>query len=146
MYINSITINETYNACQLGRRHSGKECISVNGFTHSAHLFSKQHLIQRQSFIICALKRLPKTLRRSMTDKGAPWITARRHGTGNEEFAMDTTEKLLAMGIALDIVSVLPSPITDTDVPYIIIEDLRCRRDQLAREGIRPSVKNATWD
>lgn len=146
MYINSLTINETYKACQLRRRDSSKECISVNGFTHQAHLFNKSRLYQYQSFIICALKRLPKTLRRSLTDKGVPWITARRHGTDNEIFAMDTTEKLLAMGIALDIVSVVPSSVIDTDVPYVIIEDLRCRREQLAREGIRPSAKNARWD
>lgn len=146
MYINSLTINETYKACQLRRRSSSKECISVNGFTNRVHLFDKSRLYHYQSFIICGLKRLPKTLRRSLTDKGAPWITARWHGTDNEMFAMDTTEKLLAMGIALDIVSVFPSSVADTDVPYIIIEDLRCRREQLAREGIRPSAKNATWD
>lgn len=146
MYINSITINETYNYCKLNRHETDKECISVNGFTMRAHLFNKSRLYQKQSFIICALKRMPRTLRRSITDKGAPWITARNHGIDNGLMAMDTTEKILSMGIALGIVTVLPSSISSTDVPYIIIEDIRSRREQLARNGERPSSKNAKWD
>lgn len=146
MYINPITINETYNVCLLRRHEPDKECISVNGFTCRAHLFNKFRLRGKESFIICALKRLPRILRRSVTDKGAPWITARRHDTDDSIYTLDTTEKLLSMGIALGIISVLSSAIQTTDVPYIIIEDLRCRREQLAREGLRPSVKNATWD
>ena len=90
-------------------------------------MLSKKRLERNASFIICALKKLPKTLRRSNGCEGQPWIVSRHILSQDKDYALDVMDRLLAMAVGLDMVTVSIPEGAPSDMPYIIIEDERIR-------------------
>lgn len=142
MYINSTTINETYHRCRLRRHESIAGAISVPGFLSTAHVFSRKKLEQQREFVICALKKLPKNIRRSSGCTGVPWITARHIVKQDRDYSLDVMDCLLAMAVALELVTIIHPENSMTDLAYIIIEDERARNISRSNK----EYKNAIWD
>ena len=140
MIITTTAINETYESCRL-RRHEKADSVAVCPFLSSAHTFSRKRLERKASFIICALKKLPKALRRSNGCDGQPWIVSRHIVSQGKDYALDVMDRLLAMAVGLDMVSVCIPEGAPSDMPYIVIEDERIiRQCKLTR-----SLKGAIW-
>lgn len=128
MIITPTAINETYESCRLRRHESRTEAVSVYPFMATSHAFHKKRLARSESFIICALKKLPKTLRRSNGCEGQPWIVSRHILSQDKDYALDVMDRLLAMAVGLDMVTVVIPEGAPSDIPHIIIEDERIIR------------------
>lgn len=128
MVITPIAINETYENCRLRRHESKSESVAVRPFLSTSHAFNKRRLEKNASFIICALKKLPKTLRRSNGCEGQPWIVSRHILSQDKDYALDVIDRLLAMAVGLDMITVTIPEGAPSDIPYIIIEDERIIR------------------
>lgn len=128
MIISPTSINENYEACCVRRHSSRDEVIAVRPFLSNSHVFNKQKLEKRTAFVICAIKKLPKTLRRSNGCSGQPWIVARHILSQDKEYSLDVLDKLLAMAVGLNMVTVIIPEGAPSDMPYIIIEDERIIR------------------
>lgn len=141
MIITPTAINETYERCRLRRHESQSEAVAVRPFLSTSHVFHRRRLERNASFIICALKKLPKTLRRSNGCEGQPWIVSRHILSQDKDYALDVMDRLLAMAVGLDMVTVSIPEGAPSDMPYIIIEDERIiRQCKLTR-----SQKGAIW-
>lgn len=128
MIITPTAINETYERCRLRRHESRSEAVAVRPFLATSHVFHRRRLERNASFIICVLKKLPKTLRRSNGCEGQPWIVSRHILSQDKDYALDVMDRLLAMAVGLDIVTVSIPEGAPSDMPYIIIEDDRIIR------------------
>lgn len=142
MKITSTTINETYLSCCIRRHENRSGAIAVPPFLSTAHAFSRRRLEDRASFVICALKKLSKTLRRSNGCEGLPWIVARHFVAQDLDYQLDVVDRLLAMAVALDMVTAFIPENAPSDMLYIIIEDVRIIRQC----KINKSIKGAIWD
>lgn len=142
MIISTTSINETYQSCRLGRHESRKDTVVVPPFLTDAHAFSLSRLKKQVGFLVCALKMLPKTLRRSNGCSGQPWIEARHVPAMGNDIGLDVTDRLLAMAAALEMVSVIRPENAPSDMPYIVIEDERIIR-MSKMSGHR---KGALWE
>ena len=141
MIITPTAINETYESCRLRRHESRTETIAVRPFLATSHAFHKKRLARSASFVICALKKLPKTLRRSCGCEGQPWIVSRHILSQDKDYALDVMDRLLAMAVGLDMVSVSIPEGAPSDMPYIVIEDERIiRQCKLTR-----NIKGTIW-
>lgn len=141
MIITPTAINETYGRCHLRRHESRAEAVSVRPFLATSHAFHKKRLEKNASFIICALKKLPKTLRRSNGCEGQPWIVSRHILSQDKEYGLDVMDRLLSMAVGLDMVTVSIPECAPSDMPYIIIEDERIIRQC----KLTHSQKGAIW-
>lgn len=141
MIISPTTINETYERCRARRHESLSEGISVPPFLATPHAFNKRKLNKKRTFIVCALKKLPKTLRRSNGCMGQPWIVARHIFEQEKDYSLDVVDRLLAMAVALDMVSASIPDGAPSDMLHIIIEDIRITRQCKASRDQR----GATW-
>lgn len=128
MIITPTAINETYERCRLRRHESRSEAVAVRPFLATSHVFHRRRLERNASFIICVLKKLPKTLRRSNGCEGQPWIVSRHILSQDKDYALDVMDRLLAMAVGLDIVTVSIPEGAPSDMKYIIIEDDRIIR------------------
>ena len=141
MIITPTAINETYERCRLRRHESRSEAVAVRPFLAISHAFHRRRLERNASFIICALKKLPKTLRRSNGCEGQPWIVSRHILSQDKDYALDVMDRLLAMAVGLDMITVIIPEGAPSDMPYIIIEDeriiLQCKTIH--------NQKGATW-
>ena len=141
MTINPTTINEHYASCRIRRHESRADVVAVPPFLATAHAFSKRRLARENAFVICALKKLPKTLRRSNGCTGQPWIVARHILSQGKDYSLDVVDRLLAMAVGLEMVTVTRPENAPSDMPYITIEDERIiRRCKQVRDQ-----KGATW-
>ena len=142
MTINPTTINEHYDTCRVRRHESRADAVSVPPFLSTAHAFNRRKLVKEKAFVICALKKLPKTLRRSNGCTGQPWIVARHILSQDKDYSLDVVDRLLAMAVGLEMVTVTRPENAPSDMPYIIIEDERIiRRCKQVRDQ-----KGATWN
>ncbi|MBQ8888221.1 MAG: hypothetical protein IJY59_01880 [Bacteroidaceae bacterium] len=141
MYINPTTINETYDRCKLRRHESIAGAISVPGFLSTAHVFSRKKVEQQREFIVCALKKLPRNIRRSNGCTGVPWIIARHVVAQDRSYSLEVIDKLLAMAVSIELVTVVFPEDSATDVAYIVIEDERAMKISRANK----EYKNAIW-
>lgn len=130
MFISSINISTAYNQCITKRREGA---IEVMGMMGRSYLFDNSALLREYPKILIALKWLPREMRRSHGCTGLPWIFGRKDRTGLEWLMLETLDKLIALGIALELITVT-HPDSATDIPYIIIEDCR----QVSKERTAP--------
>lgn len=121
-------INERYDSCRIRRHENRSEAIAVPGFMATPHAFNRKKLAECRLFVIRALKLLPRNIRRSAGCKGVPWFTARHIMSQDKDFGLDVVDRLLAMAVALDLVTVVHPEGAVSDVAYIIIEDLTAIR------------------
>lgn len=138
MTINPTTINEHYESCRIRRHESRAEAVAVRPFLATAHAFHRKRLERQTAFIICALKKLPRTLRRSNGCTGQPWIVARHIFSQEKDYSLDVVDRLLAMAVGLDMVTAIVPEGASSDLPYIVIEDERIIRQckmRLDRRG-----------
>lgn len=126
--LTSTNINEKYDYCRMRRHDDKSEAIAVPGFMSTSHAFRKSKLQQCRLFVIHALKMLPRNIRRSTGCKGVPWFLARRVVSQDKEYGLEVVDKLLAMAVALGLVTVVHPDDCAADVSYIIIEDLTAIR------------------
>ena len=142
MNISPTSINETYESCRIRRHESRSESVAVRPLLSTSHAFNKKRLQKSAPFVVCALKKLPKTLRRSNGCEGQPWIVSRHILSQDKEYAIDVMDRLLAMAVGLDMVTVLIPEGAPSDLPYIIIEDERIiKQCKLARR-----YKGTVWE
>lgn len=128
MKISTTTINETYEACRLRRHDKQAEAVAVPPFLATPHAFHRRKLERQSTFVVCALKKLPKTLRRSNGCTGQPWIVARHILSQEKDYSLEVVDRLLAMAIGLGMVTATVPEGAASDMPYIIIEDERIIR------------------
>lgn len=128
-----IVISNLYDECAETRPHH--YCTqNIRGFFTPEHRFDpaklKKHIRDVQHLL---LNLCPQSMRSTATE-GIPWLFARLNG--NNEYWCGTlrrVEQLLAMGMALDLVHVTrrsaSDAICDNEIPYIIIEDERIKKE-----------------
>lgn len=126
--LNPTNINEKYDYCRVRRHESRTEAIAVPGFMATPHAFRRSRLQQCRLFVIRALKILPKNIRRSAGCTGVPWFMSRHIVSQDKDYGLEVMDKLLAMAVALELVTVVHPEKSATDVAYIIIEDLTAIR------------------
>ena len=142
MTINPTTINEAYESCRIRRHESRSEAVASVPFLSMSHAFNKKRLERKRAFIICALKKLPKTLRRSNGCEGQPWIVARHIISQDREYSLDVMDKLLAMAAGLGMVTANIPEGAPSDMLYIVIEDTRIIRQCKQKRD----QKGAAWE
>ena len=140
MIITPTAINEAYERCRIRRHESRAEAVSVTPFLSTPHAFNRKKLERQASFVICALKKLPKTLRRSNGSKGQPWIVARHISSQEKDYSLDVMDRLLAMAVGLEMVSVHIPEGAPSDMMYIIIEDIRIIRQCKVANNYRGAI------
>lgn len=140
--ITPTAINEAYESCRIRKHESRENAISVPGFMATSHAFSRKRLSSCAGFILGAIKKLPKTLRKSNGCTGQPWIIARRIVSQDKDYPLEVTDKLLSMAVALDYITATHPEGAVTDIFYIIIEDERCRKECM----IQKDYRKAKWD
>lgn len=141
MVITPTAINDNYDRCRLHRHESRADAIAVRPFLATSHAFHRKRLDRTASFVICALKKLPKTLRRSNGCEGQPWIVSRHILSQEKDYALDVMDRLLSMAVGLDMVTVTIPEGAPSDMPYIIIEDERIIRHC----KLNGNQKGAVW-
>lgn len=141
MNISSSVINQIYARCLLKRKEAAHSNITVPGLRESAHTFHKDRLQAEYSSILSAIKKLPRKMLRSNNPGGAPWIAARSYGSGYDGCTLDTMEKLVAMGIALNIIRIVKTEQPVSDVPNIVIDDERI----ILEEKLKPKEKQRSF-
>ena len=140
--ITPTTINERYDECRLRKHERMDTAIAVPGFMSTSHVFRKTKLESNRLFVISVLKMLPKSIRRSAGCEGVPWFIARRIVSQDKDYGLDVVDKILAMGVALGLVTVIHPEGIATDTGYIIIEDLSAIR----MCKIRKEYRQAKWE
>lgn len=134
MNISTTTINETYEACRCRRHDKQTEAVAVPPFLATSHAFNLRKLERKSSFVVCALKKLPKTLRRSNGCTGQPWIVARHIHSQEKDYSLDVIDRLLSMAVGLGMVTATIPEGAPSDMKYITIEDERiirqCRQNR----------------
>lgn len=128
MVVTSVTVNSIYLHCLLSKKEAREECIRVAGFREGLHTFHSGRLNKEFSRIMCAIKKLPSEMLHSHNPEGIPWIYARSYGGEYGGCTLDTIERLLSMGIALDIVRIVNRTGSSCDIPYTVIDDDRLIR------------------
>ena len=137
MVISSTVVNHIYTTCLLTDKEKYFDSITVPGFTGPAHTFHRGRLEKQFTHIHAAIKKLPRRMCHSQSPDGAPWILARSHGSQLDGCTLETAERLLVMGIALNMVRVVKFAEGTCDVPYVVIDD-----DRLIRiERTKPKKK-----
>ena len=140
MIINPTTINEAYESCRVRRHETRAETVAVRPFLATSHVFNRKKLQRQASLVICGLKKLPKTLRRSNGCEGQPWIMARFVHSQEIEYPLDVIDRLLAMAVGLDMVSANVPEGAPSDMLYIIIEDIRITRQCKLTHNYRGAI------
>ena len=142
-HVTSTNINEVYERCRKRRNDKSSVTVSFQGFMSTTHHFSQQRLEEAEPFILCALKQLPKELRRSKGCAGLPWFTARHFSKYNTTCFLEVADRLLSMAAVLDFITVLSPPANiPCDALYIIIEDIKLKR----KYRMQKNERRAKWD
>lgn len=141
-YVTSTNINEVYESCRIRKREKPEVSVTFQGFMSTTHCFNSKRLERAADFVLCALKKLPKSLRRSQGCTGLPWFTARHLETQGIDFDLEVTDRLLSMAAALDFISIVRPEDAVCDVTYIIIEDIRLKR----KYSLKKDERRAKWD
>ena len=128
MKISTTTINETYEACRCRRHDKQTEAVAVPPFLSTPHAFNRHKLERQSTFVVCALKKLSKTLRRSNGCTGLPWIVARHIHSQQKDYPLEVVDRLLSMAVGLGMVTTSVPEGAPSDMKYIIIEDERIVR------------------
>lgn len=145
MVISAPLVNRIYLTCLLQLREEYHECITVPGFTGSAHTFHSRRLNEQYAQILTAIKKLPRRMLHSQSPDGVPWIFARSHGGTFDGSMLETTERLLVMGIALGMVRVVRTHSDACDVPYVVIDDDRLIRQERMKPLPKRLRKISRW-
>lgn len=145
MNISPLAINHIYTTCLLGSREVYYESITVPGFQGKAHTFRRGRLEEQYSTVLSAIKKLPRVMLHSQSPGGVPWILARSRGSSYDGCTLDVAERLLVMGIALNIVRVVNSTTSASDVPYVVIDDDRLIRVELMKPEAERRDIIARW-
>ena len=141
-YVTSTNINEVYKTCLRRRTDYASTAVTYPGFMATPHTFDQRRLERESGFVLCALKKLPASLRRSNGCTGLPWFTARRLEKHAIDIDLDVTDRLLSMAAALDFITVVHPEDAVCDVAYIIIEDIRLKR----KYRLKNDERRAKWD
>lgn len=145
MYISAPVVNHIYLTVLLQSREEYHECITVPGFTGSAHTFHSRRLDGQYLYILTAIKKLPRRMLHSQSPDGVPWIVARSHGGTFDGCTLETAERLLVMGIALGLVRVVRTQTDVCDVPYVVIDDDRLIRQERMKPLTKRLRKISRW-
>lgn len=145
MIISPLVINQLYTTCLLSSQEMYHESITVPGFQGKAHTFRKERLTKQYSSVLSAIKKLPRVMLHSQSPAGVPWILARSRGSHYDGCTLEVAERLLVMGIALNIVRVVKSTSSAYDVPYVVIDDDRLIRTELMKPEAERRDIIARW-
>lgn len=146
MNITTTVINKIYMDCLLTMREQySSDSTTVPGLTHGAHTFHYKRLNAKFTYILSTIKKLPRAMLHSHSEKGVPWIVARSHGSAYDGCTLESTERLLVMGIALGIVRVVSSSTPACDVPYVVIDDDRLIRHEKLKPKHKQMIQVVRW-
>lgn len=124
-------IDTIYLKCLAKENEKMQPCINVNGLTQGKHVFNKERLQKEFNKVLCAVTKLPASLRYSSNPKGKAWIMARTGNGSLSGMSLQTTERLIAMAIALGIMRVVPHEEIPCDIAFVVIDDIRLHRQEM---------------
>ena len=129
----SRTINQIYSKCITTEKEKekGQSCIQVKGMTRGIHVFNTSRIEDEFNRILSAVTKLPKSMRYSSSPEGKAWITARSGNGPLSGMSLLTTERLMAMAIALKIIRIVPHAELPCDIPFVVIDDTRLHRQEM---------------
>lgn len=125
-----MTISRIYTESLFRKGDPKEEEVCVPGFRTGIHAFHKKRIEGRFREIMCAIKKLPPSMLHSLNPQGEPWINARLGGGGYEGCSLDTIERLLVMGLALGVISIVDNDRTPCDMVYVTVSDDRLYRTE----------------
>lgn len=141
-------INKIYELCSLRKSHADNEgTASINSFICGSHIFDKNRLWDIAYIpVLNLLKKMPENMRRSVSSEGTPWFYVAKSNTGKYWMSFDTADRLVCMGIALDLVTRIPALCnTVTNMEYVIIEDLRQQKMEAVNSSCPRNQRRKTW-
>ena len=120
------------------------ECV-VHGITSDTnHIFSIKALERESSKLLCTLKRMDPSVRKSVSEQGIPWIMARSGHPWLAGATINTIEHVVLMCVASGFLSVELRQCDGCVIPYISMNDLALvRREKL--KGVRGRSVLRRW-
>lgn len=145
MYVTPYFINKIYNESLLRSKEVYEDKIIVPGLTEKEHVFNRKRLEEKYNSILSGVKGLPKKMRYSQNKTGLPWIFARSKGSRFCGMTLESTERLVAMGIALELIRVVKHEESPCDIPYVVIDDEHLRKTELMKPYIYRRWSLVQW-
>lgn len=125
----AITVKDLYAKCAA--RMDGVGTVRVEGISHRIHTFSSRAIDRHRDAIVRCLRMVNPALLRSRTDRPLPWVRARLGTDGEPWGELERVEQLVAMGIAIGVVTLVPVQNSAVDcMPSIVIENVRFARNE----------------
>lgn len=138
-------INIIYRDCLSTEKEKMQPCIRVKGMTEGVHVFNKERIQKEFNRILCAVTKLPKSMRYSSSPEGKAWIMARAGNGPLSGMSLQTTERLISMAIALGIIRIVPHDELPCDIPFVVIDDLRLHRQEMTLPRLQRNWALVKW-
>lgn len=138
-------INQIYSKCIATEKEKKNPCISVNGMTKGVHVFNPERIQEEFNRILSAVTKLPRFMRYSSSPYGAAWIMARSGDGPLGGMSLLTTERLMAMAIAVNIIRIVPHNELPCDIPFVVIDDLRLHRQEMTKPRLERNWALVRW-
>lgn len=149
IHYSTTTINGIYDKCLLKPSFAGQStAVSVPGFMSGTHTFNIEKL-RKEGYpvLLSVMKDMPREMRRSVSDAGAPWAYIARDADGMYWMSFQTAERVACMALALELITRLPpSSPHITDMDYIIIEDLRIQKKEAVNPSCKRNERRRMWE
>lgn len=127
-------VNKAFDRCKAKAGSIGS--VSVRGMRGVSYTLHLNTLKEEFTPLLSLIRRFPERMFASRNPFGAPWIMICAQGSGYEGCTQETADRLVAMGIALDIIRIVGHDAVATDIPVILVDDLRLMREEkLTKKG-----------
>lgn len=135
MNLSASYVNKAFDRCKAKAGSIGT--VSVKGMRGVAYTLHLNTLKEEFTPLLSLIRRFPERMFASRNPFGAPWIMICSHGSGFDGCTQETAERLVAMGIALNIIRIVGYDAMATDIPVIVVDDLRLMREgMLTKKGL----------
>lgn len=127
-------VNKAFIRCKAKAGSIGSVSVKgVRGVSYTLHLNT---LKEEFTPLLSLIRRFPERMFASHNPFGAPWVMICSQGREDERCTLKTADRLVAMGIALDIIRIVGYDAIATDIPVIVVDDLRLMREgKLTKKG-----------
>ena len=118
------------------------ECIVHGLTTDTNYVFSAKALERESSKLLCTLKRMNPSVRKSVSEQGIPWIMARKEHPWLSDATISTIEHVVLMCVASGFLSVEFQQHNGCMIPYLSMDDVALvRKEKLKGARARSVLK-----
>lgn len=140
MNLSASYVNKAFDRCKAKAGSIGT--VSVKGMRGVSYTLHLNTLKEEFTPLLSLIRRFPERMFASHNPFGAPWIMICSQGSGFDGCTQETAERLVAMGVALDIIRIVGYDAMATDIPVIVVDDLRLIREgKLKKNGFVNSTR-----